>query len=125
WLVAAVGWLRGGVDAWAIRLPAALAGTFTVLLVWHHLRRRGRPIAGFVAGAMLAGAVHFTGTARIGRIDVPLACVATAIMLFSRDWLAATRRLWSGARNAAQSVSFAPSQRRAGLRERPVFSLVP
>jgi 4-amino-4-deoxy-L-arabinose transferase-like glycosyltransferase len=85
WLVAMAGWMRGGVDSWAVRLPAVLAGMLTVLMVWWHLHRRGRPIAGFVAAAMLAGAVHFTGTARIGRIDVPLACAVTAIMLFGRD----------------------------------------
>src|SRR6476620_2210937 len=34
WLVALAGWIRGGVDATAVRLPAALAGTLTVLLVW-------------------------------------------------------------------------------------------
>ena len=88
WLVAAVGSLRGGVDAWAVRLPAAVAGTLTVLMVWWHLCRRGRPLAGFLAAAMLAGAVHFTGTARIGRIDVPLACAVCAFLLFSRDALA-------------------------------------
>jgi len=88
WMVAVVGWLRGGVDATAVRLPAALAGMLTVMLVWWHVRRRGRPVAGFVAAAVLAGAVHFTGTARIGRIDVPLACAVAAIMLVSRDALA-------------------------------------
>jgi 4-amino-4-deoxy-L-arabinose transferase-like glycosyltransferase len=85
WLVATVGWLRGGIDPVAVRLPAVFAGTVTVLLVWWHLRQRGRPVAGFVAAAVLAGAVHFTGTARIGRIDVPLACVVTAIMLVGRE----------------------------------------
>src|SRR5262245_35745677 len=88
WLVAAVAWSRGGVDAMAVRLPAALAGTLTALLVWWHLRRRGRLVAGLVAAAVLAGAVHFTGTARIGRIDVPLACAVTAMLLVSRDALA-------------------------------------
>ena len=87
WLVALTGLARGGVDAWAVRLPAAIAGTLTVFLVWWHLRRRGRPVAAFVAAAMLAGAVHFTGTARIGRIDVPLAFAVTAIMLIARDGL--------------------------------------
>jgi 4-amino-4-deoxy-L-arabinose transferase-like glycosyltransferase len=85
WLVALVGRLWGGVDAFAVRMPAAAAGVLTVLLVWWHLWRRGRPVAGFVAGALLAGAVHFTGTARIGRIDVPLTCAVTAIMLIARD----------------------------------------
>src|SRR6476469_187800 len=37
WLVALAGWLRGGVDPLVVRLPAVLAGTLTVLLVWHHL----------------------------------------------------------------------------------------
>jgi 4-amino-4-deoxy-L-arabinose transferase-like glycosyltransferase len=87
WLVAVVGWVRGGVDEWAVRLPAAIAGTLTVFLVWGHLRARGRPVAAFVAAAALAGAVHFTGTARIGRIDVPLACVVTSIMLVARATL--------------------------------------
>ena len=88
WLVAALGWASGRVDGWAVRLPAVLAGTVTVLLVWWHLRRRGRPVAGFVAAAVLATAVHFTGTARIGRIDVPLACAVAAIILMSREALA-------------------------------------
>jgi len=85
WLVAGVGSVRGNVDAVAVRLPAIVAGLLMVLMVWWHLYRRGRYVAAFVAGAMLAGAVHFTGTARIGRIDVPLACVVTAIVLVSRD----------------------------------------
>src|SRR5437763_5971163 len=33
WLVAMVGWLRGGVDTWAVRLPPVFAGTLTVLMV--------------------------------------------------------------------------------------------
>ncbi|HEX3150437.1 MAG TPA: glycosyltransferase family 39 protein, partial [Gemmataceae bacterium] len=92
WMVAAIGWLRGGVDSWAVRLPAVIAGTLTVLMVWWHLHKRGRPVAGFLAGAMLAGAVHFTGTARIGRIDVPLACVIAAIMMISRVVMDKMRR---------------------------------
>jgi 4-amino-4-deoxy-L-arabinose transferase-like glycosyltransferase len=87
WLVAAVGWVRGGVDGWAVRLPSAVAGTVMVLLVWRYLCRRGRPAAGLLAGAILAGAVHFTGTARIGRIDVPLTCAVAAMMLVARDAL--------------------------------------
>ena len=87
WLAAAVGKTRGGVDAVAVRLPAAVAGVLTVLLIWWHLKNRGRPIAAFLAGAMLAGAVHFTGTARVARIDVPLACAVAAIVLGCREAL--------------------------------------
>ncbi len=81
WLVAAVGGLRGGVDEIAVRLPAVLAGLFVVLAVWWWLCRQGRPVAGLVAGACLASAVHFTGTARIGRIDVPLTAAVTGMLL--------------------------------------------
>ncbi|HVK12091.1 MAG TPA: phospholipid carrier-dependent glycosyltransferase [Gemmataceae bacterium] len=81
WLAAATGRARGGVDAVAVRLPAAVAGTVTVLMVWGFLRRRGRPVAAVVAAAGLASAAHFTGTARVGRIDVPLTCAVTVLML--------------------------------------------
>ncbi len=72
WLVAALGRARGGVDAWAVRLPAAVSALGCVLglaaLGWIC----GRPRAGLLAGAVLATAVHFTWLARIGRIDMPL-----------------------------------------------------
>lgn len=73
WLVAALGWLNGGrIDAWAVRLPAALAGLATVLFVYVLCARRGRPVAGLVAAVTLATSLHFTWLARVGRIDMPL-----------------------------------------------------
>jgi 4-amino-4-deoxy-L-arabinose transferase-like glycosyltransferase len=73
WLIAGVAKLRGvNVDAWAVRLPAALAALACVLgvLFWGH--RRGRPLAGLLSAVILATAVHFTWLARVGRIDMPL-----------------------------------------------------
>src|SRR5262245_3582228 len=80
WLVAALARLRGGtVDAWAVRLPAALAGLGCVLALALGLAcGRGRPLAGLLAGTVLATAVHFTWLARIGRIDMPLTLAVTA-----------------------------------------------
>jgi 4-amino-4-deoxy-L-arabinose transferase-like glycosyltransferase len=74
WLVASLAWLRGGsVDAWAVRLPAAGAALSCVLAVGFGLGRgQRRPLAGLLAGAVLATTVHFTWLARIGRIDMPL-----------------------------------------------------
>lgn len=73
WLVAAFARLSGGrVDAWAVRLPAALAALGTVLLVYLLGAARGRPVAGLVAAAVLATSLHFTWLARVGRIDMPL-----------------------------------------------------
>ncbi len=73
WLVAAAAWLTGGrVDAWAVRLPAALAAVACVLGLYLLGRARGRPTAGLIAAAVLATAFHFTWLARVGRIDMPL-----------------------------------------------------
>jgi 4-amino-4-deoxy-L-arabinose transferase-like glycosyltransferase len=88
WLAAIFGKLNGNVvNEWVVRLPAALAGWLTVLLLALYLQRRGRPIAALLAGSILATAVHYTGTSRIARIDVPLTCAVTAIILMARKVL--------------------------------------
>ena len=59
WCVALLGWLHGGqVDAWCVRLPAALAALATVLLLAVHGGRRGW-IAALTAGD--DGAFHLAG----------------------------------------------------------------
>jgi len=82
WLVAALGWLRGGaVDAWAVRLPAAGAATLCMLLVGIGLVAGcKRSTVGIMAAAVLATALHFTWLARIGRIDMPLTLSVTLAM---------------------------------------------
>ncbi len=82
WLVAALARARGtAVDAWAVRLPSALAALGCVglllLLGW----AKGRPRAGLLAGLALATGIHFTWLARIGRIDLPLAFTTTAALV--------------------------------------------
>ncbi|MBY0528052.1 MAG: glycosyltransferase family 39 protein [Gemmataceae bacterium] len=73
WLVAGAGAARGGtVDAWAVRLPAALSALLGVLALYGFLACRGRPVAGFAAAACLATMGHYTWLARVGRIDMPL-----------------------------------------------------
>jgi 4-amino-4-deoxy-L-arabinose transferase-like glycosyltransferase len=94
WLVAAAGWLRGGtVDAVAVRLPAALAGLATVLVVYSFHAGRGRPIAGLIAALVLASAQHFTWISRTGRIDVPLTFTVTVAIL----------SLWAGRERETQA----------------------
>jgi len=80
WLVAAIAWLRVGVDAWAVRLPAALSALICVLLLFTLLWRSGRPAAGFVAAVVLTSCWHFTWLARVGRIDMPLTLTVTAAL---------------------------------------------
>jgi 4-amino-4-deoxy-L-arabinose transferase-like glycosyltransferase len=68
------------VDAWAVRLPAAVAAWVTVLLLYLLGRVQGRPIAGFVAAVVLATCLHFTWLARVGRIDMPLTLSVTVAL---------------------------------------------
>src|SRR5262249_2971359 len=84
WLVAGIAALRGGqVDAWSVRLPAAGAGLGSVLLLFGLGLWRGRALAGAMAAAMLATALHFTWLARTGRIDMPLTfAIAVALVSF-------------------------------------------
>src|SRR5262245_16696494 len=73
WLAAAAGWASGGeVDEFAVRLPAALAATVCVILVFVVMYRRGRPVAGLIAALVLATSQHFTWLSRTARIDMPL-----------------------------------------------------
>jgi 4-amino-4-deoxy-L-arabinose transferase-like glycosyltransferase len=81
WLVAAIAWLRGtAVDAFAVRLPAALAALACLLWVCFFAHRCGRPRAGLIAAVVLATAVHFTWIGRVGRIDMPLTLTVTVAL---------------------------------------------
>lgn len=81
-LVAALSWcLECEVDTWTVRLPAALSALGCVLCLVLGLAWRGRPLAGLLAGLVLATTMHFTWLARIGRIDMPLALTVTVALL--------------------------------------------
>ena len=90
WLVAACAYVRGQpVDAWAVRLPAALAAAGCVLGLFWFGYRQGRWRAGLLAALMLATATHFTWLARIGRIDMPLTlAISFALICFYMGWQA-------------------------------------
>ncbi len=84
WLVAGAAWCRGlPVDAWAVRLPAALAAWLGVVALGAALTWHGRPVAGWVAAAVLATALHYTWLARVGRIDMPLTLAVSVALLAS------------------------------------------
>jgi 4-amino-4-deoxy-L-arabinose transferase-like glycosyltransferase len=91
WLIALIAKARGvPVDAWAVRLPAALSALGGLLGVFGFLAWRGRPLAGFIAAVVLMTAIHYTWLARVGRIDMPLTLmVSIAIGCF---YLARLRR---------------------------------
>jgi 4-amino-4-deoxy-L-arabinose transferase-like glycosyltransferase len=95
WMVALLGLLNGGqVDAWCVRLPAALAALGCTLLVYGFGVRRGRPLAGFFAAVMLATSLHFTTLARTGRIDMPLTLTVSLSLFSAVEGFACGRRRW-------------------------------
>jgi 4-amino-4-deoxy-L-arabinose transferase-like glycosyltransferase len=82
WLVALIARVRGGpVDAWTVRLPAAVSGLATVLLLYLVGAKVGRPAMGCVAAVILATSFHFTWLARVGRIDMPLTLTVTVALV--------------------------------------------
>ncbi len=91
WLVALTASLsRGEIDAWSVRLPAALAGILCVVAVAGFGWWMGRPREGLIAAVLLATASHFTWLARVGRIDIPLTLTTTLSLLCFH--VATTRR---------------------------------
>jgi 4-amino-4-deoxy-L-arabinose transferase-like glycosyltransferase len=92
WLSALTASLTGEVDAWSVRLPAALAAILCVGVVVALGWGMGRVREGIVAAVLLATAAHFTWLARVARIDMPLTLTTTvALMCF---YLSSTRRLF-------------------------------
>ncbi|HMF16723.1 MAG TPA: glycosyltransferase family 39 protein, partial [Gemmataceae bacterium] len=67
WLVAIIARFQGEVDAWAVRLPAALAAMACVLFLYLFGCYRNRPMAGFLAALILVTCMHFMWLGRVGR----------------------------------------------------------
>ncbi|MFO0881709.1 MAG: glycosyltransferase family 39 protein [Gemmataceae bacterium] len=99
WVVAGLARLRGGdVDELAVRLPAALSavGVLLVVILGVGIGLK-RPLAGLLAGLILATGIHFPWLAHIGRIDMPLTLAVTAATMGNllalhgdRRWLLAS-----------------------------------
>jgi 4-amino-4-deoxy-L-arabinose transferase-like glycosyltransferase len=106
WGVAGLARLRGGdVDELAVRLPAALSavGVLVVMIVGVGVGLK-RPLAGLLAGLILATGIHFPWLAHIGRIDMPLTFAVTAATLGHLLALHGDRR-WLLASAAACAVA--------------------
>jgi len=79
WLVAGVSAIQGGeVTSFTTRLPAAIAGLLTTLVVYLSLRREQGEAIAMLASLALATAIHFTALSRIARIDMPLTAAVSA-----------------------------------------------
>ncbi|MBC7162530.1 MAG: glycosyltransferase family 39 protein [Immundisolibacter sp.] len=94
WLGLAVAHLRGAADAWAVRLPSALAA-LALLAGLHGAVRRQTPTASWAAAfavlALLCN-VGFSMFARRAEIDMLFAALAGGAWLAASHWLLSDRR---------------------------------
>lgn len=83
WMVAYLSGEPGKVDPWTIRLPSTLGALVCILNVYCWGRLLGKPLAGVLGALILASAIHFVWSSRIGRIDMVLAGAVSSYFLFS------------------------------------------
>ncbi len=87
WAIAASSYLTGGVTAVAARLPAALAATATLFLLFGIGRRLFDREVGWGAVAAFATCSKILWQGRVGQIDMTLVALVTlAMYFFVRGW---------------------------------------
>ena len=78
WTVAGLARLTGSVDEWTARLPAAVTGFGTVLILLLLLRREEDRLTGLLGVAVLATMAEFLNVARLAQADMPMTFFMTA-----------------------------------------------
>lgn len=87
WAIAAASYLTGGVTEVSTRLPAALAATATLFLLFGLGRRLFDRETAWLAVAAFATGAKILWQGRIGQIDMTLICLVTlAMYFFVRGW---------------------------------------
>ena len=91
WMMAIAGWLRGGVDPMAIRLPSAIAVVLTSLLIFGYTRAFGSTVAATVAAIAYATMGQVLQIGRQGESEALFALLVGASLLlwhigYTRGW---------------------------------------
>jgi 4-amino-4-deoxy-L-arabinose transferase-like glycosyltransferase len=91
WAMAAAGYLRGGVDPIAIRLPSVIAVVLTSLLVYAYARALLSPIAAIAGALVYASLGQVLQIGRLGESEALFALLVSASLLlwhlgYSRGW---------------------------------------
>jgi 4-amino-4-deoxy-L-arabinose transferase-like glycosyltransferase len=102
WLMAAVGYLRGDVDAVAIRLPSVIAVVLTSLLIYGYTRSLVSSLAAFVAAVAYASMGQVLQIGRMGESEAVFALLVGASLM---SWHLGYLRGWPPA--VTWSVGFA------------------
>ncbi len=102
WLMAAVGWFRGDVDAIAIRLPSVVAIVLTSLLIYGYTRALVSGFAAFVAALAYASMGQVLQIGRMGESEAVFTLFVSASLLL---WHLGYTRRWQPL--ATWSIGFA------------------
>jgi 4-amino-4-deoxy-L-arabinose transferase-like glycosyltransferase len=95
WSIAFCGWLTGGIDETAARLPSALAAIGTLLLVYRMGERFFGRRAGWLAAAVFVTCFRILWQGRFGQIDMLLtALVALGVWFWVRGYTEGRPRLY-------------------------------
>ena len=86
WLIAFSSFVWQGFSSFSVRFPAALFGTFTVLLTFFLGRRLYSSRTGFLSALILATSAHFFYLSTRANIDATLTFFTTASLLCFFLW---------------------------------------
>jgi 4-amino-4-deoxy-L-arabinose transferase-like glycosyltransferase len=91
WLIATVGYLRGGIDSVAVRLPSALATLCTALLIYAYCRAWLTRLGAFAAGLSFATTAMVLEMGRLGESEAVFTCLVSSSLLvwhfgYQRGW---------------------------------------
>jgi 4-amino-4-deoxy-L-arabinose transferase-like glycosyltransferase len=89
WLVTSFSAFTGGVDELSARLPSIVAASATVALVCAVGASRWQPLAGVIAGVVLATSPEWAKWATTARTDATFTFLLTAALLLGERWLRA------------------------------------
>ncbi len=87
WIVTGFSVFTGGVDELSARLPSIVASSATVALVSTVGASRWQPIAGVIAGVVLATSPEWAKWATTARTDATFTFLLTAALILGERWL--------------------------------------
>src|SRR5688572_24339432 len=92
WAMAATGWLRGGVDDVAVRLPSVISVLLTSVLLYWYARRFLSPLGALTSGAAYATMGQVLQIGRMGESEALFTLLTSAALLVWHAGYIANRR---------------------------------
>lgn len=92
WIIAGLGYLRGAVDVWAVRLPSLVAMLLLSLLIYSYARSYLTPVASMATGLAFATMGQILELGRLAETDILLTLFISGSLLL---WHLGRTRSWS------------------------------